>query len=399
MEPTQNNNLDCTNCLGNCSPDKLGCPNYVNKNCFTARTLNAPPSKRCQFCTSKFYQCLFFQFLVITILLVSVLFIVSLIIDGEILKSVIISIFVFATVYGYFFNKSTEKIIESNFSEKKAKEALEELTEKLEDKVEEQTRSLKKKNLHLEKLLKMRSEFLDVASHQLRTPVSVIKNTMEMMDEGDFDKISPEEKKSYIHNAFEKSIKLQQIISDILVTSELDTVDFTVNKKDAQNVQLEDLVEKAIADIKFEADKRQTSIEWNRPKQKLPFIAGYEQYLSQAIFNLIDNALKYTPSIGETSESRDVRAEQGKIKIETKSDNHNVLFIISDNGIGIPREELKNMFKKFSRATNAKNMYTDGSGLGLFIIKEIVEGHRGKVVVESELNKGTKFIISLPIKN
>lgn len=398
MEPTQNNNLDCTNCPGNCSPDKLGCPNYVNKNCFTARTLNAPPSKRCQYCTSKFYQCLFFQFLVITILLVSVLFIVSLIIDGEILKSVIISIFVFATVYGYFFNKSTEKIIESNFSERKAKEALEELTEKLEDKVEEQTRSLKKKNLHLEKLLKMRSEFLDVASHQLRTPVSVIKNTMEMMDEGDFDKISPEEKKSYIHNAFEKSMKLQQIISDILVTSELDTVDFAVNKKDAQDIQLEDLVEKAIADIKFEADKRQTIIEWKKPKQKLPIILGYEQYLSQAIFNLVDNALKYTPSIGVTSESRDVRDEQGKITIETKSDNNYVSFIISDNGIGIPKDELKNMFKKFSRATNAKNMYTDGSGLGLFIIKEIIDGHHGKVAVESELNKGTKFTIFLPIK-
>ena len=398
MKPLTNNNSNCINCSENCSSNKLGCPNYVNKNCFTARTLNAPPSKRCQYCTSKFNQCLFFQYLVITILLVSILLIISLIIDGEILKSVIITIFVFATVYGYFFNKSTEKIIESSFSEKKAKEALEELTEKLEDKVEEQTRSLKKKNLHLEKLLKMRSEFLDVASHQLRTPVSVIKNTMEMMNEGDFDKISPEEKKSYIHNAFEKSMKLQQIISDILVTSELDTVDFTVNKKDAQEIQFEDIVEKAIADIKFEANKRQITIDWQKSKDKLPIILGYEQYLSQAIFNLLDNALKYTPSTSGTSESRDIRTKQGKIKIETKLQDDHILFIISDNGIGIPKDELKNMFKKFSRATNAKNMYTDGSGLGLFIIKEIIEGHRGKVTVESELGKGTKFTIYLPIK-
>lgn len=221
---------------------------------------------------------------------------------------------------------------------------------------------------------------------------------MEMMNEGDFDKISSKEKKIYINNAFEKSKKLQQIISDILVTSELDTVGLAINKKDAQEIQLENLIKKAITEIKFEAEKRQTIIEWKKPKQKLPIILGYEQYLSQAIFNLIDNALKYTPSIGTTPETRDVRTKQGKIKIETKSDNKYISFTVSDNGIGIPQKELKKMFKKFSRASNAKNMYTDGSGLELFIIKKIIDGHHGKITVESKLNKGTKFTIFLPIK-
>lgn len=377
---------------------KLGSTTYINKNCWLAKTLGSSPSKRCQYCHLKFRKCLFFQYLIISLTLVSFLFTVSFLVEGKISKLVIICIFVLVIIYGYFFNQSTEKIIESNFAQRKAKEALEELTEKLEDKVEVQTHSLKTKNLHLQKLLKMRSEFLDVASHQLRTPVSVIKNTIEMMDDGDFDKITLVERKKYIHNAYEKSIKLQQIISDILVTSELDTVDFTVHNKNAQAVQLEDLVEGAISDVKFEADKRKIILGWSKPKVKLPPIAGYEQYLKQAVFNLIDNAIKYTPSIGETSETRDTRTESGRVEVSLEANDDMVVLTVKDNGIGIPEKELKNMFKKFSRASNARNMYTDGTGLGLFIVKEIVEGHHGRVEVQSKTNLGTTFRIYLPIK-
>mgnify|MGYP001599781719 CR=1 FL=1 len=219
-----------------------------------------------------------------------------------------------------------------------------------------------------------------------------------MMAEGDFEKVTPEEKKKYVHNAFEKSLKLEQIISDILVTSELDTADFTVNNKNAQVIQLEDLVEKAIADIKFEAEQRKISLEWTKPEKALPPIAGYEQYLSHAFFNLIDNAVKYTPSIGRTSETRDTRTEPGQVKVSLAMQEQELIFMVQDNGIGIPKDEIRNMFKKFSRASNARNMYTDGSGLGLFIIKEIVEGHGGRVTVESELGKGSTFKIFLPIK-
>ncbi len=377
---------------------KLGCPAYVNRNCFLASTLNTSPSKRCQYCRLKFHDCLFFQYVAITVALVSALLLVSYLVEGQISKVIITSIFVLVTIYGYFFSQSTEKIIEANFSQLKAKEALEELTGQLEEKVKAQTHNLEEKNQHLEKLLKMRSEFLDLASHQLRTPVSVIKNTLEMMAEGDFEKVTPEEKKKYVHNAFEKSLKLEQIISDILVTSELDTADFTVNNKNAQVIQLEDLVEKAIADIKFEAEQRKISLEWTKPEKALPPIAGYEQYLSHAFFNLIDNAVKYTPSIGRTSETRDTRTEPGQVKVSLAMQEQELIFMVQDNGIGIPKDEIRNMFKKFSRASNARNMYTDGSGLGLFIIKEIVEGHGGRVTVESELGKGSTFKIFLPIK-
>jgi signal transduction histidine kinase len=379
-------------------PSDLGCPNYVNRNCYTARMLNAPPTKRCQYCNLKFRHCLFFQYSVITLGLVVFLLVISYLLDGEITRSVTITIFVLVIIYGFFFNKSTGKIIEANFSEKKAKEALEELAGKLEEKVKAQTHNLEEKNQNLVKLLIMRSEFLDLASHQLRTPVSVIKNIIEMMDEGDFDKLSKEERKRHIHNAFEKSIKLEQIINDILVTSELDTVGFKVDASNAQEIRLEDLVDKAVADINFEAEQRKIALDWKRPKAPLPPIIGNDHYLYHAVFNLIDNAVKYTPSLGQTKESRGKRSLAGQVKIGLEMQGEELVFSVQDNGIGIPRGEVTDMFKKFSRASNARDMYTDGSGLGLFIVKEIVEGHGGRVGVESELGKGSTFRIFLPIR-
>jgi Signal transduction histidine kinase len=318
--------------------------------------------------------------------------------DHEIATSITIAVFVLVIVYGYFFGQSTGKIIEANFSEKQAKEALQELADHLEIKVKTQTRNLEEKNKNLEKLIKMRSEFLDLASHQLRTPVGVIKNIMEMMDSGDMGRLPPGVRKDYIHNAFEKSLKLKKIISDILVTSELDTVSFTVNNKNAQDLHLEDLVDKTVAETKFEAGQKKIILDWQRPKKPLPLVAGYEHYLSYAISNLIDNAVKYTPSTGETSETRDRRDEPGRIKIRAEVKGREVVFSVEDNGIGIPPDETGNMFKKFNRASNARKMYTDGSGLGLYIIKEIVEGHGGRVGVESKLGEGSTFKIFLPIK-
>ncbi len=379
-------------------PSDIGCPNYVNQNCFTARMLNAPPTRRCQYCNIKFRHCLFFQYSVITMGLVVFLLAISYLLDGQITRSVTIAIFVLVIVYGFFFNKSTGKIIEANFSEKKAKEALEELAGKLEDKVKAQTRNLEEKNQNLVKLLIMRSEFLDLASHQLRTPVSVIKNIIEMMDEGDFDKMTREERKKQIHNAFEKSVKLEQIISDILVTSELDTVGFKVDATNAQPLQLEDLIDKAVSDIRFEAEQRKITLDWKKPKRPLPPITGNEHYLYHAVFNLIDNAVKYTPSLGETKESRGKRSSAGQVKIGLEAIGGELAFTVQDNGIGIPKGEISEMFKKFSRGSNAREMYTDGSGLGLFIVKEIVEGHGGKVELESELGKGSTFRILLPMR-
>jgi len=85
------------------------------------------------------------------------------------------------------------------------------------------------------------------------------------------------------------------------------------------------------------------------------------------------------------------------VEVSIAQENTNLIIKIKDNGIGIPKEEIPKLFAKFARASNATAMYTDGSGLGLFIVKEIIEGHKGKVWVESEMGKGSTFYISLPL--
>ena len=111
---------------------RIGESEYLNKNCWLAKTLNYSPTKRCQYCELKFRHCLFFQYLIITLFLVSFLFILSFLIEGKISRLVIVSIFVLVIIYGYFFNKSTEKIIRANFIEKKAKEEVEKKKQDLE---------------------------------------------------------------------------------------------------------------------------------------------------------------------------------------------------------------------------------------------------------------------------
>jgi hypothetical protein len=122
---------------------KIGESGYVNKNCWLARDLGYPPSRRCEYCESKFKNCLFEQYLVITLILVGVLLFVSYFFEQNISKSLIVSLFVLVITYGYFFNKSTEKIIIANFKEKKAKIAFKDLNNNLQQKVDEQTKEIK----------------------------------------------------------------------------------------------------------------------------------------------------------------------------------------------------------------------------------------------------------------
>ena len=124
---------------------------------------------------------------------------------------------------------------------------------------------------------------------------------------------------------------------------------------------------------------------------------GDRKYLEQAVYNLISNALKYTPSTVMVKEARATRKQKGVVTVSLKPERHSLIVTISDNGIGIPKNEVGKLFRKFARADNATAMYTDGSGLGLYIVKEIIEGHHGKVWAESELQKGSNFYIKLPI--
>ncbi|MFA5030437.1 MAG: HAMP domain-containing sensor histidine kinase [Patescibacteria group bacterium] len=360
----------------------VGQPGYLNKNCWLVKNLNYAPYKRCQYCNYKFRNCLFLHYQVISVAIIICFLTLFFLIEGKISILVIFSLFTLVIIYGYFFNKSTEKIIKANFDQRKAKIALEELTEKLEERVDSQTKDIKKKAEHLEKLLIMRSEFLDVASHQLRTPTSVIKGTLSMMKEGDFDKLDKEKKQEFIEGMFQKSKKLESIINDILIASEMDTSDFDIKVED--EIELGKFLEQEVKEHQFDASEKKIKLIFEEFSTGPYKIKGSLKYLEQVITNLLDNAIHYT--------------SKGFVKASIRKVGNNALIAISDSGIGIPKDDIARIFNKFIRGKNAINVYTDGSGLGLFIIKRVMDKHPySKVWAESKEGKGSTFFLQFPL--
>jgi two-component system phosphate regulon sensor histidine kinase PhoR len=171
----------------------------------------------------------------------------------------------------------------------------------------------------------------------------------------------------------------------------MDTEQFQFEPKTLSQYQAEDVLKKVCAEITSDlADnpdyKQKTiTIKLDLPPQSTTPFLSVSQYFEHAIFNLVDNAVKYSKSGGE-------------VKVSLQQIKNKLIVTVKDEGIGIPKAEQSKVFKKFSRATNAHNMYTDGSGLGLFIVKKVIEAHQdGKVAFKSAEDKGAEFTVSVTV--
>lgn len=254
-------------------------------------------------------------------------------------------------------------------------------------------------NVELQRLDKAKNEFINIASHQLRTPITVIKGVISMIQDGTMNRLDEATKTKFYDGAKIKCQKLEDIINDILNSTSLTNKKFNVMDKSAEKIVIKDFFEKMIEGFKPETIGRGITLTLGALDESVPEITGQKRYLEEAFSNLITNAIKYTPSSKATDDIRQTRnEEEAKIVISNRRDGDFVIFSVKDNGIGIPADAIPTLFQKFVRAKNATEMYTDGTGLGLFIIKEIVEGHGGSVWVESELGKGSEFFLRLPIQ-
>jgi len=252
-------------------------------------------------------------------------------------------------------------------------------------------------NAELKKLDDAKTEFINIASHQLRTPITVIKGVMSMVMDGTMDRLSDEKRKQMYNGAWVKSQKLEEIIHDILNANALNTAgDNSKMNKPPELIALGDLLKKTVSDFEQVAADKKISLSFEEVGKNIPQIYGQRSYLEEAFLNLVNNAIKYTPSSGH--EIGGLKREQAFVKLSLENKDGGVLAWVSDNGIGIPTEELPKMFKKFSRAKNATDSYVDGTGLGLYIVKEIIESHGGRIWIESILNEGTTFFVWLPIR-
>lgn len=260
-------------------------------------------------------------------------------------------------------------------------EEIQEFNVTLQKKVNDATGKLRKTNEKLKAMDETKDEFISMASHQLRTPLTSVKGYLSMVLEGDAGEINENQKK-LLDQAFVSSQRMVYLIADLLNVSRLRTGKFII---DAHSTNLADVVETEIAQLIEQAKAKNQTLVFDKPKD-FPLLTLDETKIRQVIMNFADNALFYTPS-------------GGKIKIELTTDKNHIYFAVKDNGIGVPKDEQKHMFTKFYRAKNARNARPDGTGLGLFMAKKVITAQGGNILFESSEGKGSTFGFSFNKKH
>jgi len=233
----------------------------------------------------------------------------------------------------------------------------------------------------LAEISRLKTEFINIVSHQLRSPLTNLKWTVDFLELKEWDKES-EKKEEYFSVVKENINRMMELIDDLLVVSRLEQETIPLIKKE---VALDKMIEEMISQFKSFAEASNIKIEFHR-QENLPKIFIDVSQMKLIIENLIDNAIRYTRGGGKV-----------EIKLEKNGDN-SIYFEIKDSGVGIPKEDQKYIFQKFFRAENAMKDQTRGTGLGLYMVKSIVEKSGGKIGFHSEEGKGTTFFFTLPIK-
>jgi len=236
------------------------------------------------------------------------------------------------------------------------------------------TRSFEK----LAETSKLKSEFINIVSHQLRSPLTNIKWTFEVLASEEFE-VSKSKQDEYFINVKENIARMVELIDDLLIVSKLEEGVLTLARAE---LDLEDLIKRMISqyDIFAKASDIKLSFQSDNSSKAL----ADSSMIKLVIENLIDNAIRYTKG-------------GGAIDIKIKKQKDCLLCSIKDQGVGIPEKEQKHIFQKFFRAGNALKQRTKGSGLGLYVCKLIINKSGGKIWFESKENKGTTFFFTLPI--
>lgn len=232
---------------------------------------------------------------------------------------------------------------------------------------------------NLRELDKMKSDFISVAAHQLRTPLSGIKWVLKLLLDGDLGEIN-EEQRGMIMRSYETGVKMSQLVDDLLNVSRIDNdkYGYKIEKNDFMR-----LLNVLVENVGLSAKERNIEVRLDNRAGNIPEFMFDKDKLLIAIQNVVDNAIKYTLPGGNVTIAVDRQGDYLEIKV-------------TDTGVGIPKAEIPKLFSKFFRATNVVHLQTDGSGLGLFIVKSIVIRHGGQLWVDSEEGRGTTIAVVIP---
>lgn len=238
---------------------------------------------------------------------------------------------------------------------------------------------LEESNSKLRVLDKAKDEFISMASHQLRTPLTSVKGYISMVLDGDAGKITePQEK--LLSEAFGASQRMVYLIGDFLNVSRLQTGKFVI---EAKPTNLAVVVGEEIKQLESTAARRNITLKYEQPEH-FPILKLDETKMRQVIMNFVDNAIFYSKP-------------DGVVNIVLVKTDKEIRFEVHDHGIGVPESERHKLFAKFYRAENARQARPDGTGIGLFMAKKVIVAHGGSIIFESEENVGSTFGFSLPL--
>lgn len=252
-------------------------------------------------------------------------------------------------------------------------EEVQQFNETLQARVEEATRKLRVTNDKLKKMDETKDEFISMASHQLRTPLTSVKGYVSMVLDGDVGPINPQQRE-LLGQSFASSQRMANLISDLLNLSRINTGKFVI---ELTPVYLPQIIEAELGQLREMAEGKHIELKLDLPVA-FPKLMLDDNKMHQVIMNLIDNALYYTP-------------EGGKVTVSLRETPETVEFRVVDTGIGVPRDSQRHLFSKMYRAENARRARPDGTGLGLFMVKKVVVEQQGAIIFESEENKGSTF--------
>jgi signal transduction histidine kinase len=237
-----------------------------------------------------------------------------------------------------------------------------------------------KQNEELKTLDKSKSAFLANVSHELRTPLISIKGYVELMKLKKLGEINEKQQKG-LEISLRNIERLERLINSLLLYAQIEAKKIKINLTENS---IKEIIKECIEEQIIIAKNKKIELIYDEKEEDI-FLYCDKDKIKQVLINLIDNSIKFT--------------EEGKVNIIYKKENNNILIIIKDTGIGIPKEKISSLFKRFQQLDDSIDRKYGGTGLGLAIVKSIIELHNGSIKTESELGKGTIMTIRLPLKN